>query len=58
MRILLIEDDVGVRDTLRRALAEEGREVVVEKRGDEGLARGRKEPFNLVITDLRLPGLS
>jgi nitrogen regulation protein NR(I) len=57
-RILLIEDDSGIRDTLRRALAEEGHEVAVEKRGDEGLARAGKDSFNLVITDLKLPGLN
>src|SRR6266700_1057016 len=57
-KILLIEDDAGIRDTLRRALAEEGHEVAVEKRGDEGLARAGKDRFNLVITDLKMPGLS
>jgi nitrogen regulation protein NR(I) len=57
-RILLIEDDPGIRDTVQRVLAEEGHEVSVEERGDEGLARASRESFNVVITDLRLPGLS
>jgi len=57
-RILLIEDDHGIADTLRRVLEEEGHAVSVERRGDEGLARARRDSFNLVITDLRLPGLS
>jgi nitrogen regulation protein NR(I) len=57
-RILLIEDDRGVTDTLQRVLAEEGHEVTVEKRGDEGLARAVREPFHVVITDLKLPGLN
>jgi DNA-binding NtrC family response regulator len=57
-RILLIEDDQGITDTLRRVLADEGHDVAVERRGDEGLARAGRDPFNLVITDLRLPGLS
>jgi DNA-binding NtrC family response regulator len=57
-RILLIEDDQGIADTLRRVLLEEGHEVAVERRGDEGLARAGRDSFNLVITDLRLPGLS
>jgi len=56
-KILLIEDDAGIRDTLERVLAEEGHHVKVEGRGDDGLARAAEEPFNLVITDLRLPGL-
>ena len=57
-KILLIEDDTGIRDTLRRVLVDEGHSVVVESRGDEGLAHATREPFNLVITDLRLPGLN
>ena len=56
--ILLIEDDAGIRDTLQRVLADEGHSVAVEKRGDEGLARAARDPFNVVITDLRLPGLN
>ncbi|MGO9201632.1 MAG: sigma-54-dependent transcriptional regulator [Limisphaerales bacterium] len=56
-KILLIEDDSGIRDTLRNYLTEEGYIVAVEQRGDEGLARAGAETFNVVITDLRLPGL-
>jgi nitrogen regulation protein NR(I) len=57
-RILLIDDDAGIRETLRRVLTDEGHEVTLERRGDEGLARAGQEPFNLVITDLRMPGLN
>ena len=57
-KILLIEDDQGVRDTLHRVLSDEGHELVMEKRGDEGLARAAKDDFNVVITDLKLPGLN
>ena len=32
--------------------------MAVERRGDQGLARAGRDTFNLVITDLRLPGLS
>ena len=57
-RILLIEDDSGITDTLQRVLAAEGHEVAIEKRGDDGLARAMNDSFNLVITDLKLPGLN
>jgi DNA-binding NtrC family response regulator len=57
-KILLIEDDPGITDTLRRVLAGEGHEVVCERRGDAGLERAGKDSFNVVLTDLRLPGLS
>ena len=57
-KILLIEDDAGIADTLHRVLAEEGYFIVVEKRGDTGLARAKAEIFHVVITDLKLPGVS
>ena len=56
-RILLIDDDPGIAETLRRVLTDDGHEVAVERRGDDGLAAACRDPFNLVITDLRLPGL-
>jgi len=43
--------------TLRRVLADEGYEVLVETRGDAGLSTARKDDFDLVITDWKLPGL-
>jgi nitrogen regulation protein NR(I) len=56
--ILLVDDDAGITDTLARVLADEGYDVAVEKRGDDGLARASAEVFNVVVTDLKLPGLS
>ena len=56
-RILLIEDDPGIVVSLRRVLAEEGYDVLVETRGDTGLARAREQSLDVVITDMRLPGL-
>ena len=57
-KILLIEDDCGITETLQRVLADEGHDVAVERRGDAGLARAAQETFNVVLTDLRLPGLN
>ena len=57
-KILLIDDDPGIRDTLQRVLTGEGCEVVMEHRGDDGLARAAREPFNVVITDLKMAGLN
>src|SRR5262252_8511802 len=56
-KILLIEDDPGIVMTLRRVLADEGHRVSVEKRGDLGSAVAEKDSFDLIITDLKLPGL-
>ncbi|HEY4246151.1 MAG TPA: sigma-54 dependent transcriptional regulator [Lacunisphaera sp.] len=57
-KVLLIEDDPGVAETLQRVLADEGHEVIVRKRGDDGLAYATETTVNVVITDLRLPDLN
>jgi len=57
-QILLIEDDAPIASALERVLKAEGYQLQVVGRGDEGLALGRKHDFDLVITDLKLPGLS
>jgi nitrogen regulation protein NR(I) len=56
-KILLIEDDPAVVVTLSRVLREEGHEIWVESRGDTGLARARDDSLDLVLTDMKLPGI-
>ena len=57
-KILIIEDDPGIRTVLRLALKGAGyANVLEETRGDEGLARVIYEQPSLVILDLMLPGL-
>ena len=57
-RILIIEDDPAIAMTLRRVLTGEGHEIAVETRGDSGLERAGRETFDLILADLKLPGLS
>ncbi|SPE60058.1 Nitrogen regulation protein NR(I) [Verrucomicrobia bacterium] len=57
-RILLVEDDPGTASALRKVLQAEGYDVEVVGRGDQGLAQATAASFDLVLTDLRLPGLS
>jgi nitrogen regulation protein NR(I) len=57
-KILLIEDDPGIAGGLRKELQVEGYEVAVAARGDDGLAQAKAQPFDVVITDLKMPGLS
>jgi nitrogen regulation protein NR(I) len=57
-KVLLIEDDPAIVVTLRRVLTEEGHQVEIETRGDSGLDRARTDPFDVVITDMKLPGLN
>ncbi|MEY2428112.1 MAG: hypothetical protein QOJ40_997, partial [Verrucomicrobiota bacterium] len=56
-RILLIEDDTSLAANLCDVLKEDGFKVTVCNRGDEGLRRASNDPCDVVLTDLRLPGL-
>lgn len=56
-RILLIEDDASLASALASVLAAEGYLVDRARRGDEGCERAAKGNFDIIITDLRLPGL-
>ena len=55
--ILLIEDDASLAANLQDVLTEDGFKVTVCNRGDEGLRRASKDECDVVLTDLRLPGL-
>jgi len=57
-KIPLIEDDARVAGSLKKELETEGYETVAAGRADDGLARARKDGFNLVITEAKMPGLS
>src|SRR5206468_443490 len=55
--ILLIEDDASLATNLCDVLKEDGFEVTLCNRGDEGLRRANNDECDVVLTDLRLPGL-
>lgn len=56
--ILIIEDDEGVRGSLRGVLEEEGYSVEVAGDGAEGLRRLEAEPPpSLILLDLMMPGM-
>src|SRR5947199_69554 len=55
--ILLIEDDASLATNLRDVLQEDGFQVTVCDRGDEGMRRANNDECDVVLTDLRLPGL-
>ncbi len=57
MNILLIEDERITRRTLEDALRGAGHEVVACDNGGDGLSRVSEGSFDVVITDLRLPGI-
>jgi two-component system response regulator FlrC len=57
-RILLVDDDAGVRDAVSAFLGREGYEVAAAPDGEAGLALLEASPFDLVVSDLKMPGLS
>jgi nitrogen regulation protein NR(I) len=57
-KILLVEDDPAITATLRNVLSADGYDVAVEKSGDAGLASAKETAFDVVITDLKLPGMN
>ncbi|MDX1599953.1 MAG: response regulator transcription factor [Anaerolineales bacterium] len=54
-KILVVEDDDTVRDTLSLNLSAEGYEVVTAADGEEGLKAGREGDYDLIILDVMLP---
>ncbi len=58
MRILLVEDEAPLRETLAARLKRDGYAVDTAGDGEEGLYLGREVPFDLAIIDLGLPKLS
>lgn len=58
MRLLVVEDEVALRDELRGQLEARGYSVDAAADGGEGLFLGREYPMDLAIIDLGLPGIS
>ena len=57
-RILLVEDEPGLLLTLSDLLAAEGYRVETAADGPTGLAMAAREPFDLLVLDVMLPGKS
>ena len=56
--VLIVDDDALVRSYLAMILREEGHVVVEAPNGKEALAKFLNAEFDLVITDLKMPGMS
>jgi PAS domain S-box-containing protein len=57
MRILVVDDDLGVCQSLRDLLTQEGCDVVVATGGREALEKLQTERVDLVISDVVMPDL-
>ena len=56
-RVLVIDDDLSLVNTLRRGLSYDGFAVDAATSGEEGLASARERQPDLVILDVMMPGL-
>lgn len=57
VRVLFIEDDDVIRMALRMNLEDDGCDVVEAATGEQGLERFEERTFDVVLVDLRLPGM-
>ncbi len=56
--VLVVDDEAVIREGLRRILEKEGFHVETSASGQIALERMQEENFSLVITDLKMPGMS
>ncbi|MFQ5520609.1 MAG: sigma-54-dependent transcriptional regulator, partial [Candidatus Methylomirabilia bacterium] len=56
--LLVVDDDPAVRQSLERTLTREGYQVVLASDGEVALDRLRDGNADLVLADLKMPGLS
>jgi two-component system, NtrC family, response regulator PilR len=55
VKILVVDDDQGMREFLEIMLSREGYQVSTASDAGKALSRCRKETFDLIITDLKMP---
>ncbi|WP_437747323.1 response regulator [Sorangium sp. So ce1504] len=56
-RVLVIDDEPAIREALDTVLSFEGYDVATAATGEAAVEQVKGEPFDLVITDLRMPGM-
>ena len=54
-KILIIDDERGIRNTLREVLADEGDEVEVAENGKQGLEMAQAKSYDLIYSDIKMP---
>ena len=57
MQILVVEDERSMAELLKRALQEEGHQVVLAEDGRAGFEIARCSPFDVIVLDVMLPGM-
>jgi signal transduction histidine kinase len=58
MRLLVVDDELGIREGCRRALTSRGFEVEVAENGPSGLHKLRQGSFDVMLVDAMMPGMT
>jgi heterodisulfide reductase subunit A len=56
-RILVVDDELVVRDSLKEWLVDEGFSVDMAESGEQALQKLEAEAFHLMLTDIKMPGM-
>lgn len=54
-KLLIIDDERGIRNTLREILADEGHEVEIAENGKQGLEMAQQTAYDLIFSDIKMP---
>ncbi len=57
MKILLIDDDEWIRDSLHLFFESEGCHITVLEKAEEGMVELKEQAYDIIIADYRLPGM-
>ena len=57
-KVLVVDDDPAVRKSIDRVLSGKGYAVITAENGEEALRKLNEEKYDLVYTDIRMPGIS
>ncbi|OGD18091.1 MAG: hypothetical protein A2W03_14575 [Candidatus Aminicenantes bacterium RBG_16_63_16] len=57
-RILVVDDEITVCKSIRKSIQSENYDVDMALSGEEALKKDRENPYDLIITDLMMPGIS
>ena len=57
-KVLIVDDDPVVRKSFDRVLSSKGYAVITAENGEEALRKLNEEKYDVVYTDIRMPGMS
>lgn len=57
-KVLVVDDQLAVRETMEEILKREGYQVASAEGSEQALEAMRKESFDVLLTDVRMPGMS